>query len=103
MGLMLCKNAHRKNRLVTSTNGKRYLLALLIEILFFYYQNLTYKADNINKTITVMRIWTGCSLNIVLSNTKAFGFSFGPARLITIITSIAITNEIPITIRNGIS
>ena len=50
-----------------------------------------------------MAIIEGLSLNISLSSAKAFGFTFGPERLIPIITTMVKKKAQPILIRKGIS
>ena len=53
--------------------------------------------------ITIKTVVDGESLNIDLSNSKAFGFTFGPNKLIEIIAIIVNKNDKPIQIWNGIS
>ncbi len=62
------------------------------------YQNLIYSAAIINTVVTTIAKVAGCSLNIFLSNSNAFGFSLGPAILIAIIKIIVNKNESPIQI-----
>ena len=45
----------------------------------------------------------GSTLNIVLSNSKALGLTFGPARLIAIIMIMVNKNDNPIQMWKGIS
>ena len=73
------------------------------KIYTMFYQNLTYNANMINNVITINTVVEGFNLNISLSNKNAFGFIFGPRRLIAIITIIVNRNDNPMQIWKGIS
>ena len=67
------------------------------------YQNLTYRAAIIRSVSTTNTVVCGVNLNIVLSNSNALGFIFGPPKLIAIIRIIVNMNDNPIQMWNGIS
>ena len=72
-------------------------------LIWIYYQNLTYNNEIINKVTTIIAIIPGCNLNMDLSSTNAFGFIFGPPKLMRIIISIVKKNASPMQIWKGIS
>lgn len=61
------------------------------------------QSKKINNVTIIKAVVDGFNLNILLSNSNAFGFIFGPAMLIPTITIIANKNESSLQIWNGIS
>jgi hypothetical protein len=67
------------------------------------YQNFVYNAVMIRSVRIISTKCDGLILNMLLSISNAFGFTFGPAKLITIITTMVKKNDRPMQMRNGIS
>src|SRR5438309_8142175 len=92
----------------TMTQAKRYFfiitsIKLFQNLILHFYQNRTYSTDRIIRINTIIVRLAASTLNIPFSSTNAFGFTFGPARLITTISNTVNTNARPIQMWNGIS
>ena len=62
-----------------------------------------YNNDKMMRIVNIRARVDGFNRNMVLSNSKAFGFSFGPARLIATINATVKKKEYPMQRRKGIS
>ena len=92
----------------TIAQAKRYFfirisIKLFQNLILNFYQNRTYSTDRTIRINTIIVRLAASTLNIPFSKINAFGFTRGPARLITTINSTVNTNASPMQMWNGIS